>query len=308
MFFNVDVQVTEDVWFKLFLGDKETLTPFSRAMKAELSYNGRDIKIGLNLGEPSTNAHEYDGNIYFQWASNKMARTKFSIKKTNSNVHEYEFTSSTEIPQFEKLDLKGKVVRSDLSPSANFEWNYGSNKYSASIQYQTGDTVRLTGILNINGVDYLGEILFKNTIEEKRMAIDLKAQRHIHFLAHMKSDYSDISLDFFWDKDKDLNKSISFKASASNGSFIAEIEVLGQQGRITGSFTISSLYGYISWEAYNGTLELKFNPSVSNFEVLAAFKSSIPVLSEIRTHVMLTSVTSITGKSYESKEYNQSLT
>ena len=235
-------------------------------------------------------------------ANDKLARSQFAIMKTNNNVHEYEFTSSTEIPNIEKIDLKGKVVRSDVNPSADLEWKHGKDKYSASIQYQTGATMKLTGILNINGVDYLGEILLKDTNDEKKIIIDLKAQRHMYFKAQMKSDYSDISLDLFWDKDRDLSKSINVKIGASQGSLIVEIKALGQEGRFTGSYTLSSLYGYISWGDYNGNIQLKFNPSLSNFEILAALKTSIPILNDIRVHLLMKSETDVRGKSYESKE------
>ena len=296
------VKLSKTVWIKLFLQHNEQLVPYVYNSEAGLSYEGRDVRMGFNFNEFVPNGKEYNGSIFFQWALNNEAKTTYSIARGNSDIFEYNFSSSTEITGFEKVEMAGSLILKSDASKSDLTWKYGESEYSAALEYVAGEDNRLAGTLKINNVDYLGEILLRDNNDGKRIIVDLRAEKHIYLIVSTTQGYSNNAIEFYWDKESNHTKSITLKTVFSDRSVLAEVKFLNQVGKFVGSYSPSSLYGDISWGQHKGEIEMLLDLSSRKLEILTSVKSSFEALSDTRAHFRIMSDNDPSGgRTFEAK-------
>ena len=298
-FNKLAITLSQDLWFVIYAKHEYDDKPYKYFVEAGLKYPTRDLKAKLNISEPMADAKEYNGEAFLQWASDKKASTLFHIAQGNDAFVEYIFTSSTHIPGIQPIKLKGNLELFNQKSSANLEWNYGQQNYTAVVDYMPGNNSteeqKVQGEINMNAAKYTGSVLLRNTEDLKSIFVDLNSDRHIYFLLEAKNDYNDIKVDCMWDKDKDPSKRIMVETNLHHQNLLAQAVIFEYEARVNGSYTKSSVDATIQWGTNKAEIEGKLKLSLIDIDILFGLKTSHPTFSNIRTRLKLNVDTNLQG-------------
>lgn len=291
-FNKLEMKLTENIWFSVFAEHESASSPYKFLTKGGLSYPGRNLTAGIDIYQPPEGyGREYAGSIYVQWAEGGRAEAQFHIAQRNNAFPDYVISSTINVSGFKEIKIKGNLAKEDDKASANIDWNFGLEKYSAVVEYFPGQNVlankKLTGKLDMDKVQYQGNVELKNTETEKSVAIDLVAEQHIYLLLQTKNSFNDIKFDFSWDKDRDADKRILLETSLHQDNLLAHMKLYQYEGKINGSYTRDSANATLQWGEKKMDIQTKCVLSWQHLEVLLGLQTSNPLFKNIKSYLLV---------------------